>query len=248
MQKIRILRDAVIITVSIALIGLIAAGCRSLMRIKRENVLIRREQMEYFKTLDNRNAALSEGFEVGLKELKEFMPQLSAEIESMKIKLERIETVQQIGIQTSLNVRTALKDTVVAARYLSDMVSSKPQQNGISNMRTGIKTGMRPNDEARQGGNNSPPEIKNPVAGEHSDSVAVKVFRYKDMYWNIEGVALSDSQLLRVSMCDTLIQVVHRGKREKPWLWIFSKRRLEQTVRLGNPNAQIKYSRVINVM
>jgi hypothetical protein len=79
------------------------------------------------------------------------------------------------------------------------------------------------------------------------DSIPVKTFDYKDGYFSISG-SLDDSiQMLNMSYSDTLVQVVYKGEREKPWLWIFSKRKLMQRVSLKNPNAQIHYTNHIKI-
>lgn len=74
-----------------------------------------------------------------------------------------------------------------------------------------------------------------------------RVFDYRDDYLRVKGVARGDSQWMRVTVRDTLLQVVYRGKRTRPWLWIFSPRELVQTVRLANPDAEIGYSRRIKI-
>ena len=75
----------------------------------------------------------------------------------------------------------------------------------------------------------------------------LRIFDYASPYLRVKGVARDDSQWVDVRMQDTLIQVVHRGKRLRPWLWFFSPRELIQTVRLGNPDAELRYSRRIVV-
>ena len=75
----------------------------------------------------------------------------------------------------------------------------------------------------------------------------LRVFDYRDNYLRVKGVARGDSQWMKVSVRDTLLQVVYRGKRTRPWLWIFSPRELTQTVRLANPDAEIGYSRRIKI-
>ena len=80
------------------------------------------------------------------------------------------------------------------------------------------------------------------------DTIQVRVFNYEDGYYTVEGIAEADTQRVRISSRDTLTQVVFRGKREKPWLWIFSPRQLVQRVALKNPNAKIEYSQIIQLM
>ena len=46
---------------------------------------------------------------------------------------------------------------------------------------------------------------------------------------------------------DSLIQVVYRGKRKQPWLWLFSPRPLEQLIYNKNPNSKISYQKTIKL-
>lgn len=79
------------------------------------------------------------------------------------------------------------------------------------------------------------------------DTVSVKIFDYDDGFFDIEGTAIGNQQQLNLAYRDTLVQVVYRGEREKPWLWIFSPRKLMQRVSLKNPNAQIEYTQHIEI-
>ena len=79
------------------------------------------------------------------------------------------------------------------------------------------------------------------------DTVRVKVFTFSDKWYQIKGVNQGDSQSLQIQTTDTLTQVVFKGEREKPWLWIFSPRKLQQRVSVSNPNATIKYSSLIQI-
>lgn len=79
------------------------------------------------------------------------------------------------------------------------------------------------------------------------DTLAVKIFDYDDGFFDIRGTAIGNQQHLDLAYRDTLMQVVYRGEREKPWLWIFSPRKLMQRVSLKNPNAQIEYTQHIEI-
>lgn len=79
------------------------------------------------------------------------------------------------------------------------------------------------------------------------DTVPVKVFDYQDQHFRVKGLAQGTRQVLDLNYRDTLVQVVYRGPRKRPWLWIFSPRQLRQRVSLKNPNAQIYYSQVIDI-
>lgn len=79
------------------------------------------------------------------------------------------------------------------------------------------------------------------------DTIPVKVFNYSDEFYTISGIAVNDTQRVHIESRDSLIQVVYKGDRIKPWLWIFSKRKLQQVVSCKNPNSKIEYTRIINI-
>ena len=80
------------------------------------------------------------------------------------------------------------------------------------------------------------------------DTVLVRVFNYHDEFYTIKGIAIGDTQKVHIESRDSLIQVVYKGERYKPWLWIFSKRKLEQVVSCKNTNSKVEYSRIIEVV
>ncbi len=77
------------------------------------------------------------------------------------------------------------------------------------------------------------------------DTVPVRVFNYSDEFYTVNGLAVGDTQEVHIESRDSLIQVVFKGERVKPWLWIFSRRKLQQVVSCKNPNSKIGYSRSI---
>jgi hypothetical protein len=79
------------------------------------------------------------------------------------------------------------------------------------------------------------------------DTVHVSVFDYQDQWYQIKGVIEKDTQRLVIKSMDTLTQVLFYGERQKPWLWVFSPRKLQQRVSVTNPNATIKYSQTIQI-
>ena len=79
------------------------------------------------------------------------------------------------------------------------------------------------------------------------DTVRVKVFSYKDQWYQISGIGNEKTQQLSIFTTDTITQVVFKGDRIKPWLWIFSPRKLQQRISVSNPNAIIKYSSLIQI-
>ncbi len=79
------------------------------------------------------------------------------------------------------------------------------------------------------------------------DTVPVRVFNYKDEFYTINGIAIGDSQKVHIESRDSLIQVVYKGERYKPWLWIFSRRKLQQVVSCKNSNNKVEYSRIIKI-
>lgn len=79
------------------------------------------------------------------------------------------------------------------------------------------------------------------------DTLQVRVFDYQDQWYQINGVIEKDTQRLVIKSIDTLTQVLFYGERQKPWLWFFSPRKLQQRVSVSNPNATIKYSQTIQI-
>lgn len=79
------------------------------------------------------------------------------------------------------------------------------------------------------------------------DTIKVRVFDYQDQWYQIQGISEKDTQRLVIKSTDTLTQVVYRGERLKPWLWVFSPRKIQQRISVSNPNATIKYSQTIQI-
>jgi len=78
------------------------------------------------------------------------------------------------------------------------------------------------------------------------DTLQFRVFNYRDAYYDVSGYASGDRQVLYISSRDTMTQVVFR-RRKRRWLWIFSRKILEQRVYFKNPHAHIYYSQTIQV-
>jgi hypothetical protein len=77
--------------------------------------------------------------------------------------------------------------------------------------------------------------------------IFAKAFNYSDNYYDVNGLLIDDSLSMNIHSVDTLYQVVYKGKRKKPWMWILSRRQLEQVISNTNPNNKIIYSRHIDV-
>lgn len=80
-----------------------------------------------------------------------------------------------------------------------------------------------------------------------NDTIQAKVFNYQDDYYKVKGVAVGDTQRVDIHSRDSLIQVVYKGKRKRPYLWFFSPRQLEQVIISSNPNNHIIYSKHIQI-
>ena len=79
------------------------------------------------------------------------------------------------------------------------------------------------------------------------DSNHIQYFDYKDEYYKVKGEIKHDSVRMNIISSDSLIQVVYRGKRIRPWLWFFSPRPLEQLIYSKNPNSKISYQKTIKL-
>lgn len=79
------------------------------------------------------------------------------------------------------------------------------------------------------------------------DTIQAKVFNYQDSFYSVSGIAIGDTQHVHITSRDSIIQVVYKGKRYRPWLWIFSPRKFEQVISCKNPNSTILYNRTIQI-
>ncbi|HEY4789112.1 MAG TPA: DUF6549 family protein [Bacteroidales bacterium] len=79
------------------------------------------------------------------------------------------------------------------------------------------------------------------------DTIRARVFNYQDSFYTVKGIAVGDTQQVRITSVDSLIQVVYKGERYRPWLWIFSRRKLQQAITSKNPNNKIMYSKTIQI-
>ena len=80
------------------------------------------------------------------------------------------------------------------------------------------------------------------------DTIPVRVFNYSDAFYTVSGIAIADTQRVHIESRDSLIQVIYKGERIKPWLWIFSRRKLQQAITCKNPNCKIEYSKTIKIV
>ncbi|MFN8208085.1 MAG: DUF6549 family protein [Bacteroidales bacterium] len=79
------------------------------------------------------------------------------------------------------------------------------------------------------------------------DTIPAKIFDYQDAFYCVKGIAVGDSQVVKISSIDSLVQVVYYGDRVHPWMWIFSKRKLQQVITSQNPNSKILYHNTIEI-
>jgi len=80
------------------------------------------------------------------------------------------------------------------------------------------------------------------------DTVNAKVFNYNDEFYSIYGIAINDTQRVNITSRDSLIQVIYKGERYKPYLWFFSKRKILQAITSKNPNSTVLYSKHIEII
>jgi hypothetical protein len=79
------------------------------------------------------------------------------------------------------------------------------------------------------------------------DTLLVKKFDYSDAWISIRGEAVGNKQSISITHFDTISQVVFKGSRANPWLWLFSPRRLTQRISLASPYSKIQYSKYIKI-
>lgn len=79
------------------------------------------------------------------------------------------------------------------------------------------------------------------------DTILIKQFDYSDAWISIKGETIGNKQSISITHFDTLSQVVFKGSRANPWLWLFSPRRLTQSISLASPYSKIQYSKYIQI-
>lgn len=89
--------------------------------------------------------------------------------------------------------------------------------------------------------------VHDTVHHEVRDTVRLQAFDFSDGYLSVSGLSDGTTQRLTAAYSDTLVQVVYRAERPRPWLWFFSPRRLRQRVMLKNPSATIHFSEIIDI-
>jgi hypothetical protein len=80
------------------------------------------------------------------------------------------------------------------------------------------------------------------------DTIPARVFTYQDSFYTVKGIAIGDTQRVHITSTDSLIQVVYRGERIRPWLWFLSRRKTEQVISSKNPNSKIVYNKTIQII
>ncbi len=79
------------------------------------------------------------------------------------------------------------------------------------------------------------------------DTIRARVFNYEDSFYSVKGIAVGDSQKVNIHSRDSIFQVIYRGKRIHPWMWILSKRQTEQVITCKNPANTILYNKTIQI-
>jgi hypothetical protein len=149
--------------------------------------------LQLYLTQGDDLAAKMNVLELNTREIKKVFPQVLKDIESLDIKLGRVNNYSNTVIHHEKEIVKELRDSVVL------------------------------------------------------DTIQVKVFDYTDEFYNVTGNILEDSIRMNIVSTDSLIQVVYRGKRPKPWLWFLSPRPLEQVIQSKNPDSKIIYSKSIQI-
>lgn len=151
------------------------------------------EELSYIRGENNQLIAQNNSLQLRAKELELLFPDLKKQISSLKVKLNKAQSVTTAGFKIETPASVIIRDSLIY------------------------------------------------------DTISIKTFDYNDGFFSVQGSLDDTHQHLTMSYQDTLVQVVYMGEREKPWLWIFSKRKLMQRVSLKNPNAQIHYTNHIKI-
>ena len=92
------------------------------------------------------------------------------------------------------------------------------------------------------------------IMNDSNEIVCSERFVYSDNYLSLNGVKINNKQDIHYSYTDSLSQVIYKGDRinkngkKMPDWWIFTKRSLQQSIMLSNPNAKVKFNKVIMIV
>ena len=91
----------------------------------------------------------------------------------------------------------------------------------------------------------------NEIINDSNEIVYTECFTYCDNYLSLNGVKINNKQDIQYSYTDSINQVIYKGDRmnkngkKMPDWWIFTKRSLQQSIMLANPNAKVKFNKII---
>jgi len=79
------------------------------------------------------------------------------------------------------------------------------------------------------------------------DTIKGACFNFTDKWYNVSGCKINDSLTIAINSQDSIVQVLYKGDRVRHWLWILSRRKLQQSITSKNPANKIIYSRVVEI-
>jgi len=89
------------------------------------------------------------------------------------------------------------------------------------------------------------------INNDSNEIVYTECFTYSDNYLSLSGVKINSKQDIQYSYTDSINQVIYKGDRmtkngkKMPDWWIFTKRSLQQSIMLANPNAKVIFNKII---
>jgi type II secretory pathway pseudopilin PulG len=212
------MKKAVInITIWIILIGSIAAGWKLYFKEKQNsrrlthNIEAIQSQAEQFKARNGQQAARIAAQEVTISELRKNTV-LAAKLKNLYIKPGRVQSFTENRSQMSAQITAPTRDT-----FIFSPMPTLPADNKLFADTTGTPG-------------------KNIVARE---TEKIRMLDYSDPWITIQAELGADTGTVNVAAVDTIFTAIHQGRRYKPLLWIFSRRKLEASATNTNPYIDI---------
>jgi hypothetical protein len=105
--------------VIVAILGLLVFGFFRIRALQKENARLTQNQhslltdIVYYKTKDSLSAASVEKLTLTTKEMKEHEASLVKEIETLDLKLKRVQSISQTAVTTKYEFKTVIRDSII---------------------------------------------------------------------------------------------------------------------------------------
>lgn len=212
-----------------AFLLLVAALAVQTGRLRRSKAEVQRldsnqtalmSDVAHYRTRTGQEVAAKEVLTLRVAEFERLRAADAAAIRDLGIKLRRVEATARTATATVVELRAALRDTIVVRPTKSaDFVDYNPIF-----------------------GNNSAEMLTKSTAFGNFDTM--RVFRWRDPWVEVEGLVGRDSVECRIESTDTLRQIIHRVPK-RFWFIRWGTKAIRQEIISSNPHTRVVYAEYV---